>query len=340
MKYLITGLGNIGSEYLGTRHNIGFRVVNALVEDAGVPFTEERYGAIARMRIKNCELIILKPNTFMNLSGNAVRYWLQKENIPVENLLVIVDDLALPFGTLRLKPKGSDAGHNGLKNIQQLLGTQEYSRLRFGIGSNFPRGGQINYVLGKFPPEELQEMPEKIKRAVEIIKSFCLAGVQNTMNQYNNKSIIVPCLQFMNEVRIDKWMWATRIFKTRTIAAEACKKNRVMINGVNVKPSRMIKVGEVIQVRKPPITFSFKVLDLTERRMGAKLVPDYLENVTTPDQYEILEMNRISGFVDRARGLGRPTKKDRRELEQFTDLGMMNDGFDFEFDFEEPEDEE
>ena len=126
MKYLITGLGNIGSEYLGTRHNIGFRVVNALVEDAGVPFTEERYGAIARMRIKNCELIILKPNTFMNLSGNAVRYWLQKENIPVENLLVIVDDLALPFGTLRLKPKGSDAGHNGLKNIQQLLGTQEY----------------------------------------------------------------------------------------------------------------------------------------------------------------------------------------------------------------------
>ena len=128
MKYLITGLGNIGSEYLGTRHNIGFRVVNALVEDAGVPFTEERYGAIARMRIKNCELIILKPNTFMNLSGNAVRYWLQKENIPVENLLVVVDDLALPFGTLRLKPKGSDAGHNGLKNIQQLLGTQEYSR--------------------------------------------------------------------------------------------------------------------------------------------------------------------------------------------------------------------
>ena len=144
----------------------------------------------------------------------------------------------------------------------------------------------------------------------------------------------------MNEARIDKWMWAVRIFKTRTIAAEASKKNRVMINGVNVKPSRMIIVVEVIQARKPPITFSFKVLDLTERRMGAKLVPDYLENVTTPDQYEILEMNRISGFVDRARGLGRPTKKDRRELEQFTDLGMMNDGFDFEFDFEEPEDEE
>ena len=187
MKYLITGLGNIGSEYLGTRHNIGFRVVNALAEDAGVSFTEERYGAIARMRIKNCELIVLKPNTFMNLSGNAIRYWLQKENIPVENLLVVVDDLALPFGTLRLKPKGSDAGHNGLKNIQELLGTQVYSRLRFGIGNDFPRGRQIDFVLGKFPAEELQEMPEKRDRAVEIIKSFCLAGIQITMNQYNNK---------------------------------------------------------------------------------------------------------------------------------------------------------
>ncbi len=138
----------------------------------------------------------------------------------------------------------------------------------------------------------------------------------------------------MNEVRIDKWMWATRIFKTRTIAAEACKKNRVMIGGVNVKPSRMIKVGDVVQVRKPPVTFSFKVLALTERRMGAKLVPEYLENVTTPDQYEILEMNKISGFVDRARGLGRPTKKDRRELEQFTDPDALDDGFDFDFDFD------
>lgn len=187
MKYLITGLGNIGSEYWGTRHNIGFRVVNALAEDGGAPFTEERYGAVARMRVKNCELVILKPNTFMNLSGNAVRYWLQKENIPVENLLVVLDDLALPFGTLRLKPKGSDAGHNGLKNIQQILGTQEYCRLRFGIGSDFSRGGQIDYVLGKFPQEEVDQMPEKMKRAIEIIKSFCLAGIQITMNQFNNK---------------------------------------------------------------------------------------------------------------------------------------------------------
>lgn len=139
----------------------------------------------------------------------------------------------------------------------------------------------------------------------------------------------------MNEVRIDKWMWATRIFKTRTIAAEACKKNRIMINGVNIKPSRMIKVGDIIQVRKPPVTYSFKVLALSERRMGAKLVVDYLENVTPAEQYEILEMNRISGFVDRAKGLGRPTKKDRRELEQFADPD--NDGFDFEFDFDSDE---
>ena len=137
----------------------------------------------------------------------------------------------------------------------------------------------------------------------------------------------------MAAVRIDKWMWATRIFKTRTIAAEACKKNRVMIQGVNVKASRMIKVGDIIQVRKPPITYSFKVLEVTERRMGAKMVPQYLENVTTADQYEILELNRISGFVDRAKGMGRPIKKDRRELEQFAGPDAMDD-FDFDFDFD------
>ena len=137
----------------------------------------------------------------------------------------------------------------------------------------------------------------------------------------------------MAEVRIDKWMWATRIFKTRTIAAEACKKNRVMIQGVNVKASRMIKVGDIIQVRKPPITYSFKVLEVTERRMDAKMVPQYLENVTTADQYEILELNKISGFVDRAKGMGRPTKKDRRELEQFAGPDAMDD-FDFDFDFD------
>ncbi|GHT43839.1 heat-shock protein Hsp15 [Bacteroidia bacterium] len=135
-----------------------------------------------------------------------------------------------------------------------------------------------------------------------------------------------------SEVRIDKWMWATRIFKTRTIAAEACKKGRIIISGVAVKPSRMIKVGDVIQVRKPPVTYSFKVVELTANRIGAKLVPIYLENVTPQEEYEILEMNRISGYVNRAKGLGRPTKKDRRELEQFTD----NSDFDFEFDFDDP----
>lgn len=144
----------------------------------------------------------------------------------------------------------------------------------------------------------------------------------------------------MEEVRIDKWMWATRIFKTRTIASEACKKGRIMIGGIPVKSSRTIKAGDVIQIRKPPVTYSFKVLALTDKRMGAKLVPQFLENVTTPDQYEILELNRISGFVNRAKGTGRPTKKDRRELEQFVDPGTIlpeglpDDGFDFDFDFD------
>ena len=139
----------------------------------------------------------------------------------------------------------------------------------------------------------------------------------------------------MNEVRIDKWMWATRIFKTRTIAVEACKKNRVMINDVAVKPSRMIKVGDIIQVRKPPITYSFKVLRLIQNRMGAKLVPEYLENVTPPEQYEILELNKISGFVGRTKGTGRPTKKDRRNLDEFQETPVfLDDGFDFDFDFE------
>ena len=187
MKYLITGLGNIGSEYWGTRHNVGFRVVNHLVESVGGNFTEERYGAIARIRVKNCDLIVLKPNTFMNLSGNAVRYWMQKENIPLENVLVVVDDLALPFGTLRLKGKGSDAGHNGLKHIAATLGTQNYARLRFGIGNDFPRGGQIDYVLGHFTDEDWKTMGERLETAGEIIKSFCLAGIDITMNQYNKK---------------------------------------------------------------------------------------------------------------------------------------------------------
>ncbi|MCL2650327.1 MAG: S4 domain-containing protein [Candidatus Azobacteroides sp.] len=138
----------------------------------------------------------------------------------------------------------------------------------------------------------------------------------------------------MNEVRIDKWMWATRIFKSRTIAVEACKKNRVMINNAAVKPSRMIKTGDVVQVRKPPITYSFKVLELTEKRMSAKLVPDFLENVTPPEQYEMLELNKISGFVNRVKGSGRPTKKDRRDLDEFQTPMFLDDSFDFDFDFD------
>ncbi|MDR3260233.1 MAG: aminoacyl-tRNA hydrolase [Tannerella sp.] len=187
MKFLITGLGNIGPEYLGTRHNVGFRVVNAVAEENGTNFTEERYGAIARLRVKNAELILLKPNTFMNLSGHAVRYRLQKENVAIENLLVVVDDIALPFGSLRLKPKGSHAGHNGLRNIEETLETDAYCRLRFGIGNAFSRGRQIDYVLSPFEPEELTSMPERVKQASEMVKSFCLAGVDITMNQYNHK---------------------------------------------------------------------------------------------------------------------------------------------------------
>lgn len=187
MKYLIVGLGNIGSEYAATRHNAGFRIADALVESAGATFTTERYGDIARMRVKNAQLVVLKPSTYMNLSGNAVRYWKDKEGIELENILVIVDDCALPFGAIRIKPRGSDAGHNGLKNIAHILGTQDYARLRFGIGNDFPRGTQIDYVLGHFTDEEEKLMPERINIAVDAVKTFCLAGIQTAMNTYNNK---------------------------------------------------------------------------------------------------------------------------------------------------------
>lgn len=187
MKYLIAGLGNIGTEYRNTRHNIGFRVVDALAEKNGVTFSDGRYGATCEFRLKGRTFLLLKPSTYMNLSGNAVRYWLQKENIPEENLLVVVDDVALPFGTLRLKPKGSDGGHNGLSHIARTLGTTQYARLRFGIGHDYPQGGQIDYVLGEFTADQDKELPVLLERAGEIIKSVGLAGLQNTMNQYNNK---------------------------------------------------------------------------------------------------------------------------------------------------------
>ena len=187
MKYLIAGLGNIGAEYRDTRHNIGFDVLDALAKASNFVFSDGRYGATATLSLKGRQLVLLKPSTYMNLSGNAVRYYLQKENIPLENLLVVVDDLSLPFGTLRLKPKGSDGGHNGLKHIAATLGTQEYARLRFGIGNDFPRGGQIDYVLGAFSAEERAALPERLAQAGEIVKSFCLAGISITMNAYNKK---------------------------------------------------------------------------------------------------------------------------------------------------------
>lgn len=187
MKYLIVGLGNIGREYEYTRHNIGFRVLDALAKASNIVFADRRYGFVTELKIKGRTLILLKPSTYMNLSGNAVRYWLNQEKIPIENLLVVVDDLALPFGALRLKGKGSNAGHNGLGNIQSVLNTQDYARLRFGIGSDFSRGRQVDYVLDNFSDEEEETLPAKLETCGEIIKSFCLAGIQNTMNQYNNK---------------------------------------------------------------------------------------------------------------------------------------------------------
>lgn len=187
MKYLIVGLGNIGNEYAATRHNIGFRILDALAKASNFSFTTERYGDIARGRIKNAQVVLLKPSTFMNLSGNAVKYWADREKIAIENILVCVDDIALPFGAIRLKPSGSDAGHNGLKNIAAMLGTQAYPRLRFGIGGDFPRGCQIDYVLGAFTPTEEAELPARIDVAVDAVKAFCLEGINRAMCNFNNK---------------------------------------------------------------------------------------------------------------------------------------------------------
>ena len=187
MKYLIVGLGNIGKEYDGTCRNIGFRVLDALAKASNLVFEDKRYGAITTLSVKGQQLVLLKPSTYMNLSGNAVRYWMNQENIPLERLLIVVDDLSLPFGTLRMKPSGSDGGHNGLKHIAAVLGTQAYARLRFGIGNDFPRGGQVDYVLGQFTEENLQTMEERLTVADEMIKSFCLSGIQFTMNHFNKK---------------------------------------------------------------------------------------------------------------------------------------------------------
>ena len=183
-KYLIVGLGNIGAEYDMTRHNTGFMVLDAFAKASNIVFDDRRYGFVAEASLKGRKIILLKPSTFMNLSGNAVRYWLDKENIDQQRLLVISDDVALPLGAFRLKAKGSNGGHNGLGHIQQLIG-QDYARLRMGVGNDFPRGMQIDWVLGRYSEEQLKELQPSIDIAVDIIKSFVLAGIDVTMNQYN-----------------------------------------------------------------------------------------------------------------------------------------------------------
>jgi PTH1 family peptidyl-tRNA hydrolase len=187
MKYLIVGLGNIGAEYRDTRHNIGFKVLDAFAEASNIVFSTQRYGDVAQVRVKNKILVLLKPSTYMNLSGEAVRYWMNKENIPLENVLIIVDDIALPFGAIRIKGKGSDGGHNGLKNIAALLGTQNYARIRFGVGNEFVRGAQIDYVLGNFTEEQSRELPDRMKVACDAIKAFCMSGLAFAVNNFSNK---------------------------------------------------------------------------------------------------------------------------------------------------------
>jgi len=183
-KYLIVGLGNVGDDYELTRHNTGFMVLDAFAKASNIVFSDRRYGFVAETSLKGRKVLLLKPSTFMNLSGNAVRYWLNKENIDQERLLVISDDVALPLGQFRLKAGGSNGGHNGLGHIQQLIG-QNYARLRMGIGNDFPQGRQIDWVLGRYSQEELDQLQPAIEKALEIIRSFVLAGVDITMNQFN-----------------------------------------------------------------------------------------------------------------------------------------------------------
>lgn len=183
-KYLIVGLGNPGYEYENTRHNTGFMVLDKMAESVGVSFEDKRYGYVAETSINGRKVFLLKPTTYMNLSGNAVRYWLQKENIDQKRLLVVVDDLSIPLGDYRLKGNGSNGGHNGLGNIQQLIG-QQYARLRMGIGNDFQRGQQVDWVLGKYTDEDMRTLQPSIDEAVEIIRSFVLAGLDITMNQFN-----------------------------------------------------------------------------------------------------------------------------------------------------------
>ena len=186
-KFLIVGLGNIGAEYVNTRHNIGFKIVDYVASKAGVSFETAKFGALTEYTIKGRKLILLKPNTYMNLSGKSVQYWMQKENIDKENILVITDDLNLAFGTIRIKSKGTDGGHNGLKNIQLILNTSEYPRFRFGISDEFKKGQQVDYVLGEWSDIEKEKLPERFEIGKQIIESFALAGLNETMNSFNGK---------------------------------------------------------------------------------------------------------------------------------------------------------
>ena len=186
-KFLIVGLGNIGAEYANTRHNIGFKALDFLAKKEGLSFENLKFGAVAELKLKGKTFFLLKPNTYMNLSGKAVKFWMDKENIPLQNVLIIADDLNLSFGTIRIRSKGSDGGHNGLKNITLILNTQEYARFRFGISDEFKKGKQIDYVLGEWNEEEKAKLKERYEVAKQIIESFALAGLNNTMNSFNGK---------------------------------------------------------------------------------------------------------------------------------------------------------
>lgn len=186
-KFLIVGLGNIGAEYVNTRHNIGFKVVDYIAKEAGVEFSTVKLGSLAEVKIKGRTLLLLKPNTYMNLSGKALQYWMEKEKIAKENILVITDDLNLSFGTLRMKPKGSDGGHNGLKSIQAVLNSAEYPRLRFGISDEFKKGQQVDYVLGDWSDVETNNLKERLETSSKAVQEFALAGIAHAMNTYNGK---------------------------------------------------------------------------------------------------------------------------------------------------------
>ncbi|MCQ2146769.1 MAG: aminoacyl-tRNA hydrolase [Bacteroidales bacterium] len=187
MKYLIVGLGNIGAEYSSTRHNMGFMVLDAWAQASNISFESDRYGSVAEVSFKGRKFVLLKPSTYMNLSGKAVVYWVQKLKVPLENVLVICDDLNLPFGTLRMRKEGSDGGHNGLKNIKELLGTQRYARIRIGIGNDFGRGQQVNFVIGELSDEEKAQVPEICDKVIEGVKNFATIGPDRTMNSLNAK---------------------------------------------------------------------------------------------------------------------------------------------------------